>query len=487
MIRPPILCDMLRKIRGSKGIGIDKTKESVDSNMTNLENVQSGVHGFTNKWNYVWPKEEAVLQNLETFRGYKLGFMMHWSPATQLGIVESWALSDGDGDWARNDIDWVEDIEIFKQQYWDAAYTFNPVRFNPQSWAKLASECGFKYLLFTTKHHDGFCMWDTKTTDYKITSPNVPFHSSPNADIVRSLYDAFREEGLAISTYFSKPDWRSDHYWAPEFGNSPTRNVNYDVNEHPELWEKFVNYTHDQFRELTSDYGRIDCLWLDGGWVRPNNRNQDIRLDKIIDEIRQTTQPHLLVADRTVGGEFENILTPEQSIPEEKIEVPWETCMTLGRSFSFSFNDIYKTTQTVIGNFIDIISKGGSLALNITPQPDGALPQQGVHILRQLGLWVSHNQAGIYNSTISPCKADNNVRYTRRDGKDYAFYHYPSYPNLPTKLWINPEREIKSVKHLRTGVDVKFEHISDSKAFLVTKNISLLGGEYAEVFEISYL
>ena len=241
------------------------------------EVVKDGVHSYTQEDSYVPPKEKEVQEHLKWFMGLKLGLMMHWAPGCQLGTLESWPLSDADGSWSQKDVDWT-DIETFKQQYIDANKTFNPVRFRPDKWAELAEECGFKYLLFTTKHHDGFCMFDTQTTDYKITDPSCPFHTSPYADITRSLYDEFRKRGMAISVYFSKPDWHSDDYWHRAFGTAPTRNVNYSIEEHPDMWERYVSFTHRQIEELGTKYGKIDCLWLDGGWVRPDNLGQDIRL-----------------------------------------------------------------------------------------------------------------------------------------------------------------------------------------------------------------
>ena len=276
------------------------------------EIVTNGVHTYTAAEQYVPPKEPEVQAHVKWFMGLKLGFMMHWAPGCQLGTMESWPLSDGDASWSQADVDWT-DIETFKQQYINANKTFNPVKFRPDKWAQLAEECGFKYLLFTTKHHDGFCMFDTATTDYKITDPSCPFHTSPYADITRSLYEEFRKRGMAISVYFSKPDWHCDDYWHRDFGTAPTRNVNYSIQEYPQLWDRFVSYTHRQLEELGTDYGKIDCLWLDGGWVNKDNLNQDIRLGEIVEKLRKGPQPHLIVCDRTVGGEYENIVTPEKT------------------------------------------------------------------------------------------------------------------------------------------------------------------------------
>ena len=181
------------------------------------DNIINGVHGASDARKYVQPTDQLVLKKLEEFQDRKLGFMMHWSPATQLGVVESWAMVDKDREWSQMDVDWTEDMDEFREQYKNLQTTFNPIRFQPEKWAKLAKDNGFKYMLFTTKHHDGFCMWDTKTTDYKITSENCPFSKHKYADTVKHLYDAFRKEGIGIHTYFSKPDWSSEYYWSPEF------------------------------------------------------------------------------------------------------------------------------------------------------------------------------------------------------------------------------------------------------------------------------
>lgn len=447
--------------------------------------ITDGTHNFTDETSYIPPESPAVREHLEWFRTLKLGFMVHWSPVTQLGINTSWPLSDGDRSWSQRDIDWVDRIDEFKEQYWTLNQTFNPIRFQPDKWASLAKECGFKYLLFTTKHHDGFCMFDTKTTDYRITHPDCPFSRHKYANVTKALFDAFRAQGLAISAYFSKSDWHSDAYWHRSFGAAPTRNVNYDVNEYPELWEEFVQYTHQQFRELTSEYGKIDTLWLDGGWVRPDNGGQDIRLEEIVEEIRNTTQPHLIVCDRTVGGAYENIVTPEQTIPERPMNIPWEANLTIGSSFSFRYDDVCKSTGEIVRIFIDVLSKGGNLALNITPRPDGELPRNMVHRLRQLGRWVALNNEGIYGTTISECKSvpGRKICYTHKEDKEYLFYLYEEDPYLPRHIVATVPMGIKSIRLLRTGDAIPFTQEGD-QVVLDTGSVSMMGAEYADCFAV---
>ena len=447
------------------------------------EMIQDGVHSYTEEECYVPPKEKAVQEHLDWFMGLKLGLMMHWAPGCQLGTLESWPLSDGDGSWSQADVDWT-DIETFKQQYINANRTFNPVRFRPDRWAELAEECGFKYLLFTTKHHDGFCMFDTQTTDYKITDPSCPFHTSPYADITRSLYDEFRKRGMAISVYFSKPDWHSDDYWHREFGTAPTRNVNYSIEEHPEMWERFVSYTHRQIEELGTRYGRIDCLWLDGGWVNPDNQGQDIRLGEIVNKLRSGPQPHLIVCDRTVGGEFENIVTPEKEIPERPMNIPWETCTTVGDRFSFHYTDNFKTGRQLVHLLLNVVSRGGNLALNVAPQPDGALPAGAVASLRDLGRWMRIHGEGIYNTTIAEPYFIRNIRYTAKGDTRYIFYLYEDCASLPLKLHLRFPGKAHHIRLMRTGQEVPFEEKS-GELLLDTSAIDRNTAFYADCFVVN--
>ena len=446
--------------------------------------LKDGVHGYTQEDRYVPPKEKEVQEHLKWFMGLKLGFMMHWAPGCQIGTLESWPLSDQDGSWSQADVDWT-DIETFKQQYIDANKTFNPVRFRPDHMAELAKECGFQYLLFTTKHHDGFCMFDTQTTDYKITDPSCPFHTSPYADVTRCLYDEFRKRGMAISVYFSKPDWHSDDYWHRAFGPAPTRNVNYSVQEHPDLWERFVAYTHAQLEELGTRYGKIDCLWLDGGWVNPDNLGQDIRLGEIVGKLRSTTQPHLIVCDRTAGGEFETIVTPEKQLPDAALSIPWEICTPVGQRFSFHYTDTFKSGRQLVHLLLDVVSKGGNLALNVAPQPNGALPEGAVASLRELGRWLRIHGEGIYQTAAAAPYSIRNIRYTAKGDTLFVFFLYEECASLPLNLHLKTSATPSRIRLMRTGQEIPFRRQGD-ELLLDTSQIDRNAAFYADCFVLEH-
>ena len=366
--------------------------------------------------------EPWLQERLEWFQDLKFGFMMHWGAYSQWGCIESWPLVEEDK-WARPDTlpAWTErgkDMDRFKRDYWALPKTFNPVKFDPRPWAQAAKAAGMKYVVFTTKHHDGFCMFDTQLTDYRITGPEVPFHNHARSNVVREVFSTFRKQGFPIGAYFSKADWHSPDYWSP---NAParTRNPNYDTLAQPEKWAKFVAFTHGQIKELMTGYGPIDILWLDAGQVRPPT--QDLQMDRLAAMARRH-QPKLIVVDRTVGGRYENYRTPEQEVPDKPLPYVWESCLTMGDSWSFKPEDKYKSTHKLIHLLVDIVGKGGNFLLNVGPQPDGVLPAVALQRMKEIGEWMKVNNEAIYGTRpIAPYK-EGQVVFTRKGQTTYAIF-----------------------------------------------------------------
>lgn len=400
--------------------------------------------------------DPKVLARLETFQDWKFGFFMHWGIYSQWGCIESWPLVEVD-EWARTENlpPWVErgkDFKKFFNDYRRLNQTFNPQEFNPRKWVDAAKNAGMKYVVFTTKHHDGFCMFDTKQTSYRSTHPSCPMHEHPQADVVKAVFDTFRDEGFGIGAYYSKPDWHHPGYWAPEWPH-PNRNVNYDTTEHPEKWAAFVKFTHDVVGELMTGYGPIDILWLDGGQVRPPKQDIDI---PALASMARKHQPGLIIVDRTVGGRFENYRTPEQKVPPKVLPYIWETCMTMGDQWSYKPNDKYKSTRTLVQLLVDIVAKGGNFLLNIGPDANGNLPEPAVERLREIGAWMRVNGEAIYGTrAIAPFK-QGSVCLTRKDKLIYTIYLAAEGENAPpATIEIPAVKSVVSVKML--GVEAKIE------------------------------
>lgn len=327
-------------------------------------------------------KPEWLQDRLRWFKSLEFGIILHWGVYSFWDCCESWPLVP-DCDWSRRDeiSCWTErnkDIDLFQHDYRNLHKLFNPTKFDPDQWADLFVKAGAKYVCFTTKHHDGFCMWDTQTTDYKITGPECPYHTNPNADITKTLFDACRSRGLAVSVYFSKADWHCPYYWSPE-----PRPMSQTANtlDRPELWEKFVQYTHQQIRELMTNYGKIDILWLDAGWVKGV---EDIRMAELVAMAREL-QPGLIVANRTVGDEFEDFVTPEREIPDDELPEVWEACLPLGPDWKYVENQPLKSAQEVVDELNLIRSRGGNFLLGIGPKWDGTIDDRETVILEEIG------------------------------------------------------------------------------------------------------
>jgi len=396
---------------------------------------------------YEWPTDPAVLQKLDQWQDLKFGVLMHWGIYATQGMVESWAICNEE--WIRRPEGSV--YEDYKKWYWDLSKEFNPVKFDPDQWADVFSKAGMKYMIFTTKHHDGFCMFDSQYTDFSIA--NGPFSNNPKKDVAKYVFDAFRAKDFMIGAYFSKPDWHHHGFWNPYYA-TPDRHPNYNIDKRPEWWKSYVDFTQNQLLELTTGkYGKVDILWLDGGWIE----GDQVGLNDVLKKSR-AYNPGMLSVDRTIQGPNENYQTPEQSIPKEQKNHPWESCITLTHSWGWSPNVTFKTSRKVIDLLAEITAKGGCLALGVGPTPEGLIEDRAIPILEEIGEWLGRCGEAIYSTRITKNYNDGDIWFNAsKDGQTlYAIYALKDDENLPATLsWSGNLPKGGKVTILNNGKKVK--------------------------------
>lgn len=424
---------------------------------------QSTLHPTSTAYEY--PRETEVAAKLEQWRDQKFGIIIHWGLYAVPGIIESWSICNEE--WINRDSNSV--YHDYKQWYWGLNKSFNPVRFDPDEWASMAKNAGMKYLVFTTKHHDGFNMFDTQFSDFKIS--NGPFKNNPKANVAKHVFEAFRKQDMMIGAYYSKPDWHSQYFWWDRYA-TPDRNVNYDIRKFPWRWNQFVEFTHNQLNELTTDYGKIDILWLDGGWVRPRDTvneevlswgapipdfDQHIDMPKVAGMVRKN-QEGILIVDRTVHGPYENYRTPEQGIPKTRSSDPWESCITLGGAWSYVPNDKFKPSSQVIHTLIEIVAKGGNLLLGVGPDAYGAFLPVQKQRLAEIGNWLNTYGEAIYKTRTLENFGGENLYFTYLPEAKTTFalvLNSEKYPISNNIQWSgNPPKIGSTVKLVGQGISL---------------------------------
>ena len=445
---------------------------------------------------YVPETDPLVIKKLREWQNLKFGLLMHWGPYSQWGIVESWSICPEEYGWCeRRKGSNPDDYYTYLKEYEALKNTFNPIKFDPDKWAAAAKDAGMRYLVFTTKHHDGFTMFDSKYTDYKVTDPGCPFSTNPKADIAGEIFKAFRSQGLWTGAYFSKPDWHSPYYWDPYYPPRD-RNVNYEPEANPQKWEKFVEFTHNQIMELMTNYGPMDILWLDGGWVAKKPKSaiesaymgmlkgtengyiktrvisQDIKMDELVAKVREK-QPGLIVVDRAVHGKNQNYLTPENRVPVKTLPYPWESCIISGGGWSYTPNARYMSANKGIHMLIDIVAKGGNLLLNVAPGPDGTWQQGAYDLLKAFGDWMKVNSEGIYNSKpLAPFKEGNICMTQQDDGTTYFFYMAKEGEPVPAEIVVASHQPAKgAVVTMLGGRKLKWKKEGDGFKVFIPSSI----------------
>ena len=297
------------------------------------------------------------------WREARFGLFIHWGPVSLKGTEIGWSRGgERRGTGGTGDIP----LEVYDNLYRE----FNPVEFDAREWVQIALNAGMKYLVFTSKHHDGFCMFDSALTEYKIT--NSPFQR----DVVRELADACHEAGLKVGWYYSPPDWHHPDY----------RTANH---------ARYIEYLHGQLRELCTNYGKIDILWFDG----LGGTAEDWDAEKLVTMIREL-QPGIVINDR--AGLPEDHATPEQRVGAFNRNRRWETCMTICNQWAWKPDDTMKTLDKCIDVLVRTAGGDGNLLFNVGPMPDGRIEPRQVDRLAEMGAWLGQFGETIYGTRGGP-------------------------------------------------------------------------------------
>ncbi len=363
---------------------------------------------------------QEYLNRIQWYTNARFGMFIHWG---------AYAVP-ARGEWVRSN----EELSV--EDYQPSVDAFHPDAYDPKAWAKAAKKAGMKYAVMTAKHHDGYCMFDTKTTDYS------SMHYC-HRDFIREYIEAFRNEGLKVGLYYSLIDWHHPDF--PHYGDRhhPERN-NVKWKDAVHHFDTYLDYMFEQVRELCTNYGTIDILWTDFSY--DDMTTEKWRGTELVKMIR-SLQPDIILNNRIeVSGEgFGSLLdeepritsgdfvSPEQIIPPAGIRnvrnepVAWEACVTMNGSWGYTREDHwFKNSRMCIRKLVECVSKGGNLLLNVGPDEHGCIPEESLHILAEIGEWMDRNSASVYDCTFSGMNKPENGRITR-NGK-HLYYHIMDAP-----------------------------------------------------------
>jgi alpha-L-fucosidase len=391
----------------------------------------------------------AGVDRLKQFQEAKFGMFIHWGPYSVASVEASWPIM-GQLHWG-----------ISEQDYRALPAKFNPLQFDARAWVRLAKEAGQRYMVFTTKHHDGFCMFDSQFTDYKIT--RTPY----GKDVLAQLVEAAKAEGMPLGFYYSPPDMNH-----PGFRDTTKPSAtNWRGEPARAEWPLYLDYMELQLRELLTRYGPVFVIWFDG------LANQEKYVGSRFHELIRTLQPATLINNRIgLPGDF---VTPEQRLPQgiprkgsvvgntdpndrgvlpdapkpEEFQ-PWETCMTINNTWGYNGNDrAFKSTTELVRALIDAASKGGNFLLNVGPTPAGTIQPEFEERLRGVGAWLKVNGESIYGTTYGPVQGLGWARMTAK-GKT-LYLHVFEKPAAALEVDRLPGK-VRAVKALNTGGAIPF-------------------------------
>lgn len=340
---------------------------------------------------------------------------------------------------------------------------FDPVDYDPKKWAKAAKEAGMRYMVLTAKHHDGFCLFDSRYTDFKATNTKC------GRDLIKEFVEAVRAEGLKVGLYYSLLDWHHEDY--PHFsdGAHPMYH-NPAYTDEGRVWERYVEYLHNQVKELCTNYGKIDILWFDYSFGEYSGEKWEAT--KLVNMVREL-QPGVIIDNRLeVSGAglgslasgkplpyHGDFVSPEQIIPQEGIRdvngdpLIWEACFTMNDSWGYNLRDKYfKPAPMLIKKLVECVSKGGNMLLNVGPDAKGNFPEESAAILKEVGKWMEKNKESIYGCGMSDMPRPDFGRITQKGNKLY--YHIFDNTIGPIPLIGIEKKDVKKIRLISAGAEV---------------------------------
>ena len=358
--------------------------------------------------------------------------------------------------------EWVKSNErLTTETYQKYVDEFNPKDFDAKAWAKTAKAAGMKYAVLTAKHHDGFCMFDSKLTDYKLSK------NFGGRDLVREFLDAFRAEGLKVGLYYSLIDWHHADY--PNVGNHPQRDDK-EYGKRSFKWDNYLKYMHGQVEELVKNYGKLDIMWFDYSF--DDYSGEKWKATELVSMIRKY-QPDIILDNRLsvnegtsakqrmlkTIGDFES---PEQGIPDGPLidkynnPLPWETCLTLNGGWGYTEQDHnWKSPELIVQILVNCVSKNGNLLLNVGPDARGKIPQESVDILTEVGKWMAMNGESVYGCGATNLPKPDWGRYTQNGNTIYAHWMNPNLGQLNAK-GIDGDM-VKNIYLLKSGGELSYQ------------------------------
>jgi alpha-L-fucosidase len=346
---------------------------------------------------------------------------LEWYQEARFGMFIHWGLYaiPARGEWVK------QQESIPEEKYQPFFETFDPIHYDPKTWARAARQAGMRYAVLTAKHHDGFCLFDSRYTDYKAT--NTP----ARRDLIREYVEAFRAEGLKVGFYYSLLDWHHPDYPLAGDAIHPFRNFP-AYREHKGNLPAYADYVRNQVEELLTNYGKIDIIWFDFSYGEM--RGEAWKATELVQMVRRL-QPDILI-DNRLGGNIKaenpeiyagDFASPEQIIPPQGVTnaagqpVPWEACITLNDHWGYNAQDKnWKSAKTVVRTLVECVSKGGNLLLNVGPTAKGEIPTECLDILAEVGVWMQRNGASIYGSGNAGMEKPEWGRWTCKANRLYA-------------------------------------------------------------------